>query len=54
MRVRDPETGENLRPGEPGEMEMKGPRFMVGYYDDAQATAAAMTADGYVCTGDLG
>ena len=54
VRVRDPETGKLLSPGQPGELEMAGPSLMVGYYGNEQATAAAMTADGYVRTGDLG
>ena len=54
VRVRDPETGELLGPGQPGALEMAGPSLMVGYYGNEKATAAAMTADGYVRTGDLG
>lgn len=54
VRVRDPETGELLAPGQPGALEMAGPSLMVGYYGNEQATAAAMTSDGYVRTGDLG
>ena len=54
VRVRDPETGELLGPGQPGALEMAGPSLMVGYYGNEQATASAMTADGYVRTGDLG
>jgi fatty-acyl-CoA synthase len=54
VRVRDPETGELLGPGQPGALEMAGPSLMVGYYGNEQATAAAMTPDGYVRTGDLG
>ena len=54
VRVRDPETGDLLGPGQPGMLEMAGPSLMVGYYGNEQATAAAMTADGYVRTGDLG
>ena len=54
VRVRDPETGELLGPGQPGALEMAGPSLMVGYYGNEQATAAAMTSDGYVRTGDLG
>jgi fatty-acyl-CoA synthase len=53
VRVRDPETGELLGPGQPGALECAGPSLMVGYYGNAAATAQAMTADGYVRTGDL-
>ncbi|MBI3196198.1 MAG: AMP-binding protein [Rhodospirillales bacterium] len=54
VRVRDPETGTLLGVGEPGALECAGPSLMVGYYGDEKATANAMTADGYVRTGDLG
>lgn len=54
VRVRDPETGALLGVGEPGALECAGPSLMVGYYGDEKATANAMTADGYVRTGDLG
>ena len=53
VRVRDPDTGTLLGPGQPGELECAGPSLMVGYYGDEAATAKAMTADGYVRTGDL-
>jgi fatty-acyl-CoA synthase len=53
VRVRDPETGELLGPGLPGALECAGPSLMVGYYGNEAATAQAMTADGYVRTGDL-
>src|SRR5260370_31713378 len=53
VRVRDPETGELLGPGQPGALECAGPSLMVGYYGNEAATAQAMTADGYVRTADL-
>jgi len=53
VRVRDPETGALLGPGQPGALECAGPSLMVGYYGNEAATAQAMTADGYVRTGDL-
>ena len=53
VRVRDPETGALLGPGLPGALECAGPSLMVGYYGNEAATAQAMTADGYVRTGDL-
>ena len=36
-----------------GELQCAGPSLMVGYYGNDVATAAAMTPDGYVRTGDL-
>jgi len=53
-RVRDPDSGELLGPGQPGMLECAGPSLMVGYWGNEQATAAAMTSDGYLRTGDLG
>jgi fatty-acyl-CoA synthase len=51
--VRDPESGALLGPGQAGELECAGPSLMVGYYGNDAASAAAMTPDGYVRTGDL-
>jgi fatty-acyl-CoA synthase len=53
VRVRDPESGELLGPGKAGALECAGPSLMVGYHGNEKATAEAMTADGYVRTGDL-
>ena len=36
-----------------GELECAGPSLMVGYYGDPPATQRALTADGYIRTGDL-
>ncbi len=36
-----------------GELQCAGPSLMVGYYGNEQATAAALTPDGYVRTGDF-
>ncbi|MFI4999420.1 MAG: AMP-binding protein [Reyranellales bacterium] len=53
VRVRDPETGVLLGVGQAGELECAGPSLMVGYYGNDAATAATLTSDGYVRTGDL-
>jgi fatty-acyl-CoA synthase len=54
VRARDPGTGAIQPHGAAGELEIKAPSCMVGYYGDEQATRAAFTDDGYVRTGDLG
>ena len=53
-RVRDPDSGEILPHGEQGELELAGPSLMAGYYGNAEATAEAITEDGFMRTGDLG
>ena len=39
--------------GEPGEICVRGPQVMLGYWNDSAATAAAMTSDGFLRTGDI-
>jgi acyl-CoA synthetase (AMP-forming)/AMP-acid ligase II len=41
-------------PGEPGELLVRGDTVTRGYLDDPEATAAAIDADGFLHTGDLG
>jgi acyl-CoA synthetase (AMP-forming)/AMP-acid ligase II len=43
-----------LRIGEQNEVLLRGPNVMLGYLDDPEATAAAIDADGWLHTGDVG
>jgi fatty-acyl-CoA synthase len=54
VRVRDHLTGELARPGELGEIEISAPSRFLAYFNNPEATADAMTADGFFRTGDLG
>ena len=40
--------------GKPGEICVKGPQVMAGYWEKPEANAAAFTPDGYLRTGDIG
>ena len=46
--------GTVLGAGEGGEIELHGDNVMLRYHDDAQATAAAIRAGGWLATGDIG
>ncbi|MCL1805257.1 MAG: AMP-binding protein [Clostridiales bacterium] len=52
-KVVDPETGEICPPGVPGEFMARGYNIMKGYYKMPEATAAAITPDGWLHSGDL-
>ena len=47
-------NGQTVPRGEQGEVLTRGYLVMKGYWDDAQATAAAVDTDGFMHTGDLG
>ena len=53
IRVAGPD-GSALPPGEPGEIALRGPNVMLGYLDDPAATRAAVDAEGWLHTGDVG
>lgn len=47
-------NGEELPPESVGELRVRGPGLMRGYYRQPGATAAATDTDGYLRTGDIG
>ncbi|MCX5214397.1 AMP-binding protein [Kitasatospora sp. NBC_00240] len=53
VRVLDPSDGQ-AQPGAIGEVCVRGPGVMHGYWDNDAATAAEVTVDGWIRTGDLG
>jgi long-chain acyl-CoA synthetase len=54
MKVVDPGSGEPLGPRAVGEVWLRGPNVMAGYFDRPAETAAALTPDGWLRTGDGG
>jgi fatty-acyl-CoA synthase len=54
VAVFDPETGEQRPTGQTGEVRVRGHIVTQGYYHAPEATAAAITEDGWFKTGDLG
>ena len=54
VKVADPETGKELKPGEQGELCCRGYNVMKGYYKNPEATANAIDSEGWLHSGDLG
>jgi fatty-acyl-CoA synthase len=52
--VADAHTGTAVDVGEEGEVRVRGWQVMAGYFGDEDATAEAITRDGWLRTGDLG
>jgi len=48
------DDGREVPPGQPGEIAIRGPQVMAGYWQRPEETAHAMTADGFLRTGDIG
>jgi len=48
------DEGNEVGPGERGEIAVRGPQVMAGYWQRPDETAKVMTADGFFRTGDIG
>ena len=46
--------GRVLPANEPGEVQFRGPSVIPGYWEDEDATSDALSADGWLSTGDIG
>jgi acyl-CoA synthetase (AMP-forming)/AMP-acid ligase II len=54
VRVVDPDTLKDVPTGEQGELWFRTPQLMKGYHNKPEATAEAITEDGWFRTGDVG
>jgi len=53
MAIKD-DSGLSVAQGESGEICIRGPNVMIGYFHQPEETAKAFTADGFMRTGDIG
>ncbi len=54
LRIVNPGTGEVLKSGEIGMIEVRGPNVFKGYWRNPEKTDAEFRSDGFFITGDLG
>uniref|UniRef100_A0A914EG58 Uncharacterized protein n=1 Tax=Acrobeloides nanus TaxID=290746 RepID=A0A914EG58_9BILA len=54
QKIVDIDTGKELPIGQKGEVYLKTPSNMMGYFNNPQATAETLTSDNWLKTGDIG
>ena len=53
LKIVDPDTGDEVATGEPGELLCRSYTTMLGYYNKPEATAETIDAEGWLHSGDL-
>ncbi len=53
IKIVDPQTGETVPRGTPGDFCTRGPSVMLGYWNDDEKTAEAIDSEGWMHSGDL-
>ena len=53
-RIVDVSSGQDVDPGQEGEIWIRGPQVMKGYLNNPEATKACLDADGWFHSGDIG
>ncbi len=54
LRIVDVQTGEDIKTGERGEIWVRAPQNMIGYWNKPEETAETITNDNWLRTGDIG
>ncbi len=52
-RIIDLASGQPVAPGQIGELAIRGPQVMLGYWDQPEATRKTITSEGWLLTGDV-
>ncbi len=53
IKIVDPDTGQTVERGQPGEFCTRGYSVMLGYWNDPEKTSEAIDSEGWIHTGDL-
>ena len=53
VRLVDPATGSEVEPGQAGEICVRGPHVMMGYFNRPEETRQVIDSEGYIHTGDV-